>query len=232
MADSAAGGAKGNDGFFRRSFGPAGPLAMSVFWTAAIAFMVWMLLFAASFIDIPGMTEMLSFFRDGIAIIFVFILFLSYAAHYMEKEKRFLIALLPAACSIGLFAALWIAAGTLHLLQNDSAVAASAFASRYIFAAPVAVLATGYVIVAGLFFLRRPLFLRAPVRPAAQAAQPAQAPVQEDYARKMRELKGMMKEAEKKYLSQQIDRETFDKIARDYHGRIAELEGKKAAAAG
>jgi hypothetical protein len=237
MAGSAAGGAKEKEGFFRRTFGPAGPLALSTFWTLVIAVMVWALIFAASFVDIPGMEEMLSFFRDGILYIFLFILFLSYATYFMEKERRFLIALLPAACSAGLLAALWIAGGTLHFMQNDMAVAASAYAWQLIFAGPVMVLSAGYAIVITLFLFKRPLFLPSPARPAAAAVQPAQparaeAPAQVDYEGRMRELRGMMREAEKKYLNRQIDRKTFDKIAKDYHQSMAELEGKRKASAG
>jgi hypothetical protein len=229
MADSTAGSAKAKGGFFHRTFGPAGPMAMSVFWTLIIAFMVWMLSFAASMVDIPGMLEMLSFFRNGIIYIFLFILFLSYASYFMTKERRLLIELLPAACSAGVLAALWMASGTLGLLGNGIASEVSAYAGQYMLAAPAIALAVGYAIVAALFFLQRPLFSRKAVGAAAPASQAAQP---EDYDRKLRELKTMMKEVEKKYLSQQIDRETFDEIARDYHERIAELEGKKAAAAG
>lgn len=223
---------KSREGFFRRTFGPAGPMVMSVLWTFVIALVVWVLLMAASAVDIPGMLEMLGFFRDGILYLFFFILFLSYASYFMMRERRFLIALFPAAASAGVLAALWIAAGTLHLLGYDYATTIAAYAGQYMLAAPLAILAVGYAIVAALFFLQRPLFAASPKTAGNAAATPApaarQSP-QEDDERRLRELRGMMKEAEKKYLQRQIDRETFDKIARDYHERIAELEGKRAA---
>ncbi|MFH0956473.1 MAG: hypothetical protein V1813_01275 [Candidatus Aenigmatarchaeota archaeon] len=226
------GNAKG--GFFHRTFGPAGPMAMSVFWTFIIALMVWMLSFAASMVDIPGMLQMLIFFRDGILYIFLFMLFLSYASYFMMKERRFLIELLPAACSVGVLAALWIASGTLSLLEDVTANEVSIYAGRYMLTAPAAVLAVGYAIVAALFFFQRPLFSRRTGGTAASAAPFAQAaaPSKEDDERKRKELKNLMKEAEKKYLGRQIDRETFDKIARDYHERITELDARKAAGNG
>jgi hypothetical protein len=234
MADSAAGNPKAGGNFFGRSLGIAGPLAMSVFWTVVIAFMVWVLLIAAAFTNVTGMSEMLTFFRDGLLLIFILILFLSYAAHYMGKEKRFLIALLPAECSAGLFAALWIASGTLQFIQLDAATTVSAYARQYIVTGPFAALAVGYAAVAILFVVRRPMFSRqAPPATAPSTITPAARPAQpENYEQRLIELKGMMREAEKKYLNRKIDRKTFDSIAKDYHQQVAEIEGKRAASAG
>lgn len=232
MASSAAGSARGGrkeeESIVLRLFGIAGPAVMTAVWTVAIFVLLWAIEIPFTFLEIPGLSDLLSFFRSGILYISLCILFLSYCAYFMKRCRKALLILLPPSSATLAVSILWLTAGGLSLSPQESLVAAGAYAGQFMYHVFFALLTGGYAIVVALFILKRSMFSDGWYAPPASDAPGMQKEtLRQDDETMRRELKATLKEAEKKYLQRKIDRETFDKMARDYHEKMTVLDARK-----
>lgn len=219
-------------GFFSRTFGPAGPMAMTIVWMVAIVLILWVLGFLLALVEIPGLQDLLAFLSSGTAYIALSILFLSYSVYFIKRDRRALLLLAPAAAATLALTVLWLSSGTLQMAPYESLSGVGALAGQLMLPVSLAVLGAGYGVAAIAFFLKRPFFSGKAKEAGAVAPAPAMPAGPQDDERKRMELRGLMKEAERKYLERKIDRETFDKIARGYHEKMTEIDARRNAAGG
>jgi hypothetical protein len=212
--------------------GPAAPMVVTVLCCIVLLVFSWAVTLMLSFAYVPDVVGLRDFLLSNMAYIAGFILFISYSNYFVKKNAKASVILPPLMFSITAFFLMYLLAGTMALvpmLSEGLGGTVVSLLNNSMVSVALLILLGGYLVVLVPRVMRGSIWDGQKPSAKAQTPSPAipatQSPPSIEEQRSA--LRKTLRAAERKYLSRAIDKETFEKMAREYHAKLTELEAKE-----